>query len=289
MDLYARQGGGQVDGVVAVTENVMADLVGVLGPVKLADYAKPVTQQGFAQRVLYEVELKRPLDNPRKKFLIDLADEVFHRLFALPADKLPAVAEALGKAGGAGDVQIYFTDPALQAGVAGTVLDGALPSPGRDFLEIVESNLTAGKANAELVRDVTYSVRPGRDGRPAATLDIEYANNGLPSEVNPYYNGFVRVYVPKGTTLSGDTEGDLAPAEDGPYDVITNQVYVEPKGKYHLHLEYSLPATVAPDGHYGLTWLRQPGTPSDTLTAVVGSQTFTGDPAHRRLDVSADL
>lgn len=288
MDLFARQGGGQVDGVVAVTEHVMAELIGVLGPIQLADYAAPVTEEGFAKRVLYEVELKRPLDNPRKKFLIELADEVFHRLFALPTDKIPGVADALSKAGSAGDLQIYFADPALQAGVAGTTLDGALPAPDGDFLELVDSNLTAGKANADLVRTVTYRVENGEDG-PLATLDIEYANNGPSSEVNPYYNGFLRIYVPGGATLSDDSEGDLEPATDGPYDVISTSVFVEPGGRLKIQFQYSLPETVSPAGRYHLTWLRQAGTAADSLTAVVGSRTFVADPARRRLDVSADL
>ena len=289
MDLFARQGGGEVDGVIAVTENVMAELIGAVGPVTLPDYAKPVTQEGFAQRVLYEVELKRPLDNPRKKFLIELADEVFHRLFALPPDKLPVVAEALGRAGSAGDLQVYFADPALQSGVAGTILDGALPAPDGDFLQLVDSNMTASKANADLVRTVTYTVRPGAGGRPTAALDIDYANNGPASAVNPYYNGYLRVYVPKGTELAEDSEGDLTPAEDGPYDVIATQVYVAPLGKQHIHLEYSLPTTVVSGGQYHLTWLRQPGTPADSLTAIVGHQTFAAEPAERRLEVSAAL
>ena len=82
-----------------------------LGPVTLPGYSKPVTEAGFAQRVLYEVELKRPQDTPRKKFLIELSDEVFHRLFSLSADKLPTVAQALGKAASAGDLQVYFWYP----------------------------------------------------------------------------------------------------------------------------------------------------------------------------------
>lgn len=289
IDLYARQGGGRVDGVIAVTETVMAELVGVVGPVKLPGYDKPVTEEGFAERVLYEIELKRPLDTPRKKFLIELSDEVFHRLFALSTDKLPAVAEAMGKAGSAGDLQVYFSDPALQAGVAGTVFDGALPVATGDFLALVDSNMTGSKANAQLVRTVTYTVRRGPDGLPSASLDIEYANNGPASELNPYYNGLLRIYLPKGAVLSDDSEGDLTPADDGPYDVVTLPVYVDPLGKADIHLEYSLPATVVTGDGYHLTWLRQAGTPADSLTAVIGAHSFVADPAHRRLEVSADL
>lgn len=289
IDMYARQGGGKVDGVVAITDDVMARLVGAVGPVTLPGYATPVVEAGFAERVIYEVELKRPFDDPRKKFLIELSDEVFHRLFSLPAAKLPVVAQALGEAGATGALQLYFSDPALQAGVAGTVVDGALPPPAGDFLELVDSNMTASKANAGLVRTITYGIRKGKDGHPLATLDIAYASNDAASIVNPYYNGYLRIYVPHGTTLADTSDGDIEPAADGPYDVIATQVYVEPLGKQTVHLEYILPAAVAPGGDYHLIWLRQPGTPFDSLSATIGKRTFRADPAQRRLTVTARL
>lgn len=289
MEMYARQGGGNVDGAIAVTEGVMARLVGAVGPVTLPGYAEPVVEDGFAQRALYEVELKPVLDTPRKKFLIELAGEVFHRLFSLPAEKLPEVLDAFGQAGATGDLQVYFSDPAWQAAVAGQPMEGALPKPDGDFLALVDSNLTAGKANASVVRTVNYTVQDGTDGRPLATLDVAYANTGGASGTNPYYNGYLRIYVPKGSTPSEASEGAIDPAADGPYDVISTQVYVDPLGTQSLHFEYELPADLPGDGGYHLTWLRQPGTPADSLTATVGTQTFRADPARRTLEVRADL
>jgi hypothetical protein len=290
IEMYSRQGGGNVDGVIAVTEDLMGRLIGVVGPVQLPDYAEPVVEAGFAQRALYEVTLKQPADNPRKKFLIQLAGEVFHRLFALPADKLPSVLEVFGQAGATGNLQAYFVNPTWQADIAGKAVDGALPKTDGDFLALVESNMTGSKANADLVRTVNYRVRKGEGGRLRATLDIDYANNGAANDVtNPYYNGYLRVYVPKGTTLAEASEGeDFAPALDGHYDVISTQVYVEPLGKESLHFEYELPKDVTAGG-YHLTWLRQPGTPADSLTATVGTQTFQADPAQRKLQIAAHL
>jgi hypothetical protein len=291
VEMFRRQGGGEVAGVVAVTEHVMARLVGAVGPVTLPSYSKPVVEEGFAERVLYEVEIKRPQDNPRKKFLTELADEVFHRLFALPADKLPVVAETLGHAAAAGDLQIYFANPAWQADVAGSVLEGALPkaAPGEDFLLLSETNMTAGKANAELVRNVTYGVRKGSGGRLVAALEIEYRNNGVETEVNPYYNGLLRVYVPRGSELTEESLGDSEDAPDGPYTMISSQVYVPPEGREVISFTYRLPKSVPTKGLYRLSWLRQPGTPADSLTATVGNRTFEADPAERRYEVTARL
>src|SRR5205823_4118421 len=80
-EMYRRQGGGNVDGVVAITDNLMADIVGVLGPIQLPGYDQPVVEDGFSERVIYEVEVKVPQDVPQKKFLIELSKVIFDRVF----------------------------------------------------------------------------------------------------------------------------------------------------------------------------------------------------------------
>jgi hypothetical protein len=50
--------------------------------------------------------------------------------------------------------------------------------------------------------------------------------------------------------------------------------------------DYLLPRSVVKNGGYRLTWLRQPGTPADTLTATLGDRTVKADPANRRLDIA---
>ena len=287
VEMFRRQGGGEVNGVVAITETLMADLVGVFGPIEVPGYAQPIAQEGFAERILYEVELKRPFDSPRKKFLTLLSNTVFARLFALPPAQLPAVVKAFGDAAGAGDLQIWFSDPAWQANVAGTPVDGALPAePEGDFLLFAESNMTASKANRDLVRDIRYGVK-STDGHLVATLDIHYRNKGVESEVNPYYNGLIRVYVPKGSELTDGSMGFTQDATDGPYTEISAQVYVPAEGEQRVTFTYSLPPGVD-DGGYHLTWIRQPGTPADTLTATIGSHTFdAGSGSGRRFEVSA--
>ncbi|MGH8998548.1 MAG: DUF4012 domain-containing protein, partial [Acidimicrobiia bacterium] len=281
-ELFARQGGGPVDGVIAITEHVMADLVGVLGPITVPGYERPVTKEGFAERVLYEVELKRPLDTPRKRFLTRLSEEVFSRLFAVPADKVPAVVDALGAAGTAGDLQVYFARPQWQAAVAGTVLDGALPPAGGDYLRLVEANLTASKANMDLVRDIDYQVSPGPDGRLAARLRVEYRNEGPKTPINPFYNGYLRVYVPKGSEWDG---GYIEDATDGSYTVLHRQVLVRPGETEEVVFEYLLASSVPTGDDYHLTWHRAPGTQRDTFTATIGGRPYDATAADTRFEV----
>jgi hypothetical protein len=288
MEMFARQGGGPVVGVMAMTENLMDRLVAALGPIKLPGYEQPVTADGFAQRVLYEVELKQPHDEPRKKFLTELADSVFGRLFSLAPQEVPSVVSALGHAAGAGDLQMYFADADRQAAVAGTALSGELPKAPGDFLMTVETNMSAGKANADLLRDVHYTVTPGPGGRLKATLQIDYTDTGAVTEINPYYNANLRVYVPKGSTLveHGDLTQQAEDAPDGPYGVFSQSVFVPAAGGHVVEtIEYLLPKSVVNDGHYRLTWLRQAGTNADKLVATIGGQSFTGMADNRQLNL----
>ena len=52
-----------------------------------------------------------------------------------------------------------------------------------------------------------------------------------------------------------------------------------------VEFEYELPHTVAPGGNYRLTWVRQAGTPSDTLSAVISGRPTAGVSKDRVLSV----
>jgi hypothetical protein len=288
-EMFRRQGGGEVDGILGITELATARLIGALGPLTVPGYAQPVVAEGFDERVVYEVELKFPQDQPRKKFLIALANVLFDRLLHLPGDRLPAVAEAVEESVGAGDIQLWFADEARQRQLEVSVIAGRLPAPGQDFLLVVDANLTASKANLGLRKQMDYRVRREGD-RFVATLEIEARNERPTSPVNRYYNGLLRVYVPKGTKLVSPRPGQFVqPAADGPFDIVGQRILVEPEDRRVVRFDYTLPPTVAPDGDYRLRWLRQPGTPRDTLRAVVHQRTSVADPRRRVLEVSRSM
>lgn len=127
---------------------------------------------------------KQPFDVPGKKFLIELGDVLYARLFDLPAERLAAVADALGRSISAGDVQLWFRNGKRQALVAGTQAAGALPRPDGDFLMLVDGNLTASKANLELTKQVDYQVERRADGRLVGHVRVELRNDGAPGPIN---------------------------------------------------------------------------------------------------------
>ena len=289
-DLFLRQAGGEVDGVLAITERATARLVGALGPLSLPSYPKPVTEEGFETRVVYEVELKRPLDQPRKKFLLELADVVFARIFDLPPERLPSVAGAVRRSLGTGDVQLWFADPALQGRLAGMVVAGELPRPEGDMLMVVDANIVASKANLEARKNVDYKVERDRKGRWVGRVRVEVRNEGVKSSINPLYGGYLRVYAPAGARLLHRHEGQVAQAAtDGPFEVFSQLLVVDPGGTGVATFEYLLPERVGRDGRYHLTWVRQVGTPDDRLRVEVAGRRADVDPAGRELRLEQRL
>lgn len=294
-DLFNREGGDQVDGVLALTELAIARLVGALGQVTVPGYSQPVVEQGFDDRVLYEVERKVPLDVPRKKFLINLATALFDRLGRLTSGDVPKVTDAVAGSVGAGDVQLWFADTARQDQLRGTVIAGHLPEASRDFLMVVDANVTASKANVDLVKQIDYAVTVDDRGRLAARLVVRVVNTSAGVDIrdpyfNPFYNGFLRVYVPQGSRLTGPSDGVTeSKAPDGPYSVLARRFVVRPGESQTLTFDYVLPRTVVDGGRYNLRWARQPGTPRDALRADISGRKVALDPAVRESSIDRKL
>ena len=280
-EMFRRQGGGETDGVLALTDLAVARLTGALGPLSVPGYAQPVTEEGFSERVVHEVELKRPLDTPRKRFLVELAKVMTARLLQLPASEVPEVARAVERSVASGDIQLWFADEARQRQIAGTAVEGKLPAPDQDVLLVVDSNLSASKANLGLTKHMHYRVE--RDsGHLLARLEVVLENAAAQSPVNPYYHGYLRVYVPRRSRLVSVRAGQRAePAVEGPYEVFSQRVLVPPKSREVVTFDYVLPPEVGHRGEYRLTWARQPGTPRDVVEAVVHGAAASGDPSQR--------
>lgn len=281
-EMFRRQGGGQIDGVLALTELASARLIGALGSLKLPSYPEPVVEEGLDERIVHEVELKVPLDQPRKKFLVELSTVMFDRLFQLPADRLPAVTGAVRRSIAAGDIQLWFVDPAWQQDIAGTAVTGALPRTDADFLMVVDANMVASKANIDVRKQVLYTVGRGSGGRLLGHVQVTLRDDGSKTLINPFYGSYLRVYAPSGSRLLDEGGTQTAqPAVDGPFEVFSQQVVVEPGGTAVATFDYELPERIAAGGPYRLTWVRQAGTPLDDLRVDVGGASAHADPAKR--------
>ncbi len=290
--LYARQGGVHVDGVIGMTNAALGELIGTVGPLHVAGYA-PVTGDHFENRVLYETALKRPLDTPRKKFLVATSRALFDALLHLPARLVPRVIDVMNHQVGAGDIRLWFQRADLQRHIAATAVSGTLPDTRGDIVAIAEANVSASKANESVSRVVRYEVHRTDGNAYRAQLTIAYRDDGDANPyLNPYYNAYVRVYVPRVAQLDVATArgfSDVGIAPDAPYRVFAGYVLVQPHGRATIRLDWTLPGSIAPGGHYRLSWLWQAGSTGDTATLVVGDHHVMLTGAQRDHEIAFDM
>lgn len=292
--LFIDQGGVPVDGAIAVTNRFLEDLLVPLGPMKVPGYDDVVTADNASDLILHHVELKRPLDVPRKRFLKGLTTEVFDRLEAVKGAEAGPVISALGAALGARDLQIALNDTTAQRAISRAGWDGRL-RPERanaDFLSVADSNFGTDKANKWVRRAIRYTVR--WDGStPVAEVTVTTKSRGPKSAINPYYHSYVRTFAPANAVFTGDRIQRFltgTSTESGVRVFGTDQ-FLNVGTTNVITYRYRLPRSVVSQGRYRLYVRPQAGTDDEYEVVVrlgAGARTFTfeGSGDHR-IDVPA--
>lgn len=213
---YEKSGGPTIDGVIAVTSNVMQDLLRRIGPIELPEKGRTVTADNFmleTQKAV-EIEYDRETNKP-KQIISDMAPKVLQKLIDGGANDLPALASALDASLASKDIQVYFTDPSAQAAAADFGWTGALqPVEGADFLSVVDTNIAGGKTDGVVSEDVRHETRVENGGSIVDTVTISRAHHGKLGELFTGIKNidYLRVYVPKGSVLIS-AEGFEAPGK----------------------------------------------------------------------------
>ena len=279
--LYEQSGGEHVDGVVGSTQQFIEDLLRAVGTsVTVPGYPDVITPGNVADRILYNVEDKRPQDSPRKKFLTDLTTELFTKLQALHGAQARAGFDAFGKAFTARHLQLYFNDPATNTPFTAAGWTGALTAPAHsDVLALADADFGADKSTQHVHKAITYTVTATAAGRLVADVRIDTIDDGAKTHDNPYYDSYLRVYAPPGATLV-DPDHHRTDVRTGTESGLTTfgvGQTIQPMTTGTRHLVYDLPAGVVHDGTYRLLIRPQAGTPNDTITVDLN---LGGAPVH---------
>ncbi len=287
----------QADGVVALDQYALRELVGALGPLTVEgetvtrETVIPYIRQAWAPE---DGSLTGEWWRERKSFMGALAQAVWDRLQNGSVDGL-VLARALLRLLEEKHLLIYLSDPRAQALVAGQNWDGALRPGMGDFLMVVDANVGYNKASAKVQEAVTYEVDLSR-WPPQATLTLVYTHTapaGYPCvpevRYDPVYEqmmdrclwDYLRVYVPHGSRLMDATripvpgealwsgrpesgEVTVRPAEEGPVLSLETLLLLPPGAVQTRSFTWELPERVVArqgdEGTYRLRVQKQPGT-----------------------------
>ena len=158
-----------LDGVIAVDQQFLRNLLEVAGPLSVSELATTVD----AANVISELRAawEPAADDTdwianRKSFMGPLAAALFQKLTSEPGSvDLVWLAQVMAEAAEQRHFQVYVRDPAaqnalLEAGWAGEHVN----TVGQDFLLVTDTNMGFNKVNAAVARSIDYAVSLNGDG-----------------------------------------------------------------------------------------------------------------------------
>lgn len=186
--MYKQATGKSIDGVIGIDVPALADLLSVTGPVSVAGVPEPVTAANAGDLLLHVLYEQEPTGDQvaRHEEIGAVAAAAAKRIESGTLDTL-ALARSVGQAAGGRHLQLWSTDPKVEASIdsAGVSGDPAASQADRTFTMAVE-NATATKLDYYVrssdVIDVTI------DARGDAVVDSRVTvHNTAPAGQPPSY------------------------------------------------------------------------------------------------------
>lgn len=293
LTLYDRATRGvDVDGIIAIDTNVLVSTIKILDDSVTAGGITFNTQNDprcDCPQVIYELEdnISRPVNfirEDRKGLLGDLMFAIMQKaLKSAPGQYWGPLFQNFIKEVQEKHVLFYLFDKDAQSGIEALNAAGRIRPFDGDYLHINDTNFAGAKSNLFTTQDVDVDYDIQNDGTIIKTLTINYANTHEPSDcnlergalcLNAELRDYVRVYVPKGSTLieSKGSEVKVETKEDFDKTVFEGFVTVRPLGKSTYTLKYELPFKV--DGDILPVMIqKQPGTFDNEYTIKVNGKT----------------
>lgn len=285
-----------IDGIIAVDTQVLVYLLDVLGPIGVPGYGEfstKIVPECNCPQVIYELESFADVEGPivwsenepgkivyappnwenRKKIIGPLMNSILANALGQPKDKLSALFEATFKSLTEKHALFYLTDEKAQGAVSTFGIAGKILDYQEDYLHINDANLGGRKSNLYVTQEVVQEIKVAKDGSVEKTLTLTYKN---PEKYDGWLNSvlpnWVRIYVPKGSTLISfnGVEEKVSSYEEFDKTVFAGFFKLRPEGIAKLTLKYKLPFKVKVD--YKLLIQKQSGTNMPLYTIKLGKE-----------------
>ncbi len=294
--LFAREGGGPVDGVICITPALIQNIMRVTGPISVPEFNQTVSADNL-QDVLHYYHLQTGADKvsggaygttSRKVLDALLGANLLHAVASLAPAQQQQVGRILLDALLTRDLQVYLNDAQAEQvlmarGVAGQVYTPA----GGDSLHVVDANVGVSYANADIAEQIADTVTLDAQGTATHDMTIKYtyakrshlydaaytaAGGGW------YYRDFVQVILPDAAWITGGSGCTWVPVTQAGHVARGCLFVVGASRTLTLNLRWALHNAVQPThagNRYELFVQRQAGNAQSvevTLTPPHGTQ-----------------
>ena len=214
--VFQEEGGGPVDGNIALTPAVIAHVLDVIGPIKVPQYNETITAQNLEDKLHYyqqdfnAIRLQRQLTGTnnaatRKAFTSLLGHLLLDKVRHEPVKVLVKIMQNAIKDIQSRDLEIYFTNPLAENWMVQHSYSGAMDTFSKqDGFMVVQSNISISKASQYVhttERDqISFDAHGGAYHNLTITLD--YKQTG-PVYGYDTYADYIRVYAPANAQLQG--------------------------------------------------------------------------------------
>lgn len=308
IDLYRPGYPVSIDGVVALDQEAVRELIGAVDPVVVEGAEEPVTSETILTH-MHEAWAPGQEDwtlewlRQRKSFMGAIASAAWERVEEGQVD-WAALARSLLRLLEEKHLLAYVPDPTVSQMLAEQSWDGALRPAAGDFLMVVDANVGYNKASAKVDEEILYEVDL-RESPPQARLTLTYTHtSSADATCHPetryavsyegmmdrcYWN-YIRVYVREGSELVDATRIPVPPeavwagegesgevtvkeAAEGPWVTFGVLGLIPPSTIQTRTFTWTLPPDVVEwadeTGRYSLLVQKQPGTEGHPLSVRV--------------------
>ena len=235
-DLFTLSTGDQTQGVIAINQLVVKQLLETLGPVQVPGTEEPVTAENveYFMRQAWAPSPDEGLSPEwwlhRKDFMQLLGSVIMDRAMSTSNQELQlGLAKTIMELLDQGQLLIYLNNPAAQSALETAGWDGSLHPGSSDYLYLVDSNVGFNKVDTIIQRSVSSRVDLSDLDHPVGELTLSYTHTGTgdiacKQEIN-YGNGtyldmqrrcyldYWRVYVPAGAAFISSNAQPVPAAE----------------------------------------------------------------------------
>ena len=265
------------DGIIALDTKVLVDMLTIFGDTE-ADgvrFSAVNDKRCDCPQVIYQLfdMVDRPVNyikTNRKGILGDLMYALFYKAIGFsPSKYWGKLVEEMYKNLQEKHILLYFTDSDLQKSVEGLNFAGRIKPYKGDYLHVNNVNFAGAKANL-FTKETIISKTNSSGGKLSREVVVEFRNPYPHSDcsletgglcLNAPLRNWIRVYVPKGSTLTEfkGSEKKVQVYDDLDKTVFEGFLVINPLGKAEVRITYSLPNSIKKDD-YSLLIQKQPGT-----------------------------
>ncbi len=268
-----------VDGIIAIDTNVVSELLEVTGPATIngVTYTK--------DNVVLELEKIASLalreQSNRKKVLGDLMERMLVNVFESDKNLWPKLIDKGVDLMNRKHIVVYMDDPEVQKllekyNFAGRLVD----YPDGDYLAVITTNLAGDKTNMFVQREITTTATNSA-GKWAREVKVKYTYGPAEGDYALFattYKDYLRVYVPKGSTLvsvEGSDNDDIGSADELTKTALHGYITLAPGATKGITFKYALPDGLIKGTDYKLYIQKQAGMPKEKYNISVNGNQST--------------